>query len=151
MRTRLKSKPKRDSIDRRTGASSGSPGRPSTSLMAGGGSRSPAPPPAADSGENVARVRGGHHLTKTEAKPDRRRDALFSQSPDGLREIVRAVMQELLEAEMTDAVGAEKGERTAARLGYRSGYYTRTLIRSAMSGRLAMCWVVCLLVPSPVS
>jgi len=30
-------------------------------------------------------------------------DALFSQSPDGLREIVRAVMQEMLEAEMTDA------------------------------------------------
>ena len=33
-----------------------------------------------------------------------------------------------MEAEMTDALGAEKGERTAARLGYRSGYYTRTLI-----------------------
>jgi transposase-like protein len=53
---------------------------------------------------------------------------LLSQSPDGLREIVRAVMQELLEAEMTDALQAEKGERTSARLGYRSGYYTRTLI-----------------------
>src|SRR5262249_17227362 len=33
-----------------------------------------------------------------------------------------------LEAEMTDALGAEKGERTAGRLGYRSGYYTRTLV-----------------------
>jgi putative transposase len=53
---------------------------------------------------------------------------LLSQSPDGLREIVRAVMQEMLEAEMTDALQAEKGERTSARLGYRSGYYTRTLI-----------------------
>jgi transposase-like protein len=29
---------------------------------------------------------------------------------------------------MTDALGAEKGERTAAWLGYRSGYYTRTLV-----------------------
>ena len=29
---------------------------------------------------------------------------------------------------MTDALGAEKGERTVARLGYRSGYYARTLI-----------------------
>jgi len=38
------------------------------------------------------------------------------------------VMQEMLEAEMTDALGAEKGERTMARLGYRSGYYTRTLV-----------------------
>ena len=75
-------------------------------------------------------------LTKTEAKPDRRRNALFSQSPDGLREIVRAVMQELLEAEMTDAVGAEKGERTAARLGYRSGYYTRTLITRVRTERV---------------
>jgi len=41
---------------------------------------------------------------------------------------VRAVMQEMLEAEMTDALGAGKGERAAARLGYRSGYYTRTLV-----------------------
>src|SRR3954454_9663026 len=47
-------------------------------------------------------------------------------SPDGLREVVRAVLQEVLEAEMTDALGAAKGERTAARLGYRSGYYSRT-------------------------
>lgn len=53
---------------------------------------------------------------------------LLSQSPDGLREIVRAVMQEMLEAEMTDALQAEKSERTASRLGYRSGYYTRTLV-----------------------
>jgi len=30
----------------------------------------------------------------------------------------------MLEAEMTDALGAQKGERTAARLGYLWGYYT---------------------------
>jgi len=53
---------------------------------------------------------------------------LLSHSPDGLREIVRAVMQEMLEAEMSDALQAEKGERTSARLGYRSGYYSRTLV-----------------------
>src|SRR5215217_5133761 len=53
---------------------------------------------------------------------------LLSHHPDGLREIVRAVMQEMLEAEMTDALQAEKGERTQTRLGYRSGYYTRTLV-----------------------
>src|SRR4051795_12962969 len=47
---------------------------------------------------------------------------------DGLREIVRAVLQEILEAEMTDALGAAKSERTAGRLGYRAGYYGRTLI-----------------------
>jgi putative transposase len=72
-------------------------------------------------------------MTKSEAKPaiaavNELFSELFSKSPDGLREIVRAVMQEMLEAEMTDALGAEKGERTAARLGYRSGYYTRTLV-----------------------
>ena len=38
---------------------------------------------------------------------------LFAASQDRLREIVRAVMQEMLEAEMTDALGAEKGERPA--------------------------------------
>ena len=68
-------------------------------------------------------------MTKTEAKPVAKIvNELFSRSPDGLRELVRAVMQEMLEAEMTDALGAEKGERSAARLGYRSGYYSRTLI-----------------------
>jgi Transposase, Mutator family len=65
-------------------------------------------------------------MTKTEAKPVAEIvNELFSKSPDGLRELVRAVMQEMLEAEMTDALGAEKGERSAARLGYRSGYYSR--------------------------
>ena len=53
---------------------------------------------------------------------------LLSQNPDGLREIVRAVMQEVLEAEMSEALGAAKGERTAGRLGYRAGYYGRTLV-----------------------
>jgi transposase-like protein len=40
---------------------------------------------------------------------------------------LRAVLQELLEAEMTAALGAE-GERTPERLGYRAGYYPLTLI-----------------------
>ncbi len=68
-------------------------------------------------------------MTKTEGNPTLSlvKDVLAAQ-PDGLREIVRAVMQEMLEAEMTDALGAEKGERTSARLGYRSGSYTRTLV-----------------------
>ena len=54
-------------------------------------------------------------MTKSEAKPAIAAvNELFAKSPDGLREIVRAVMQEMLEAEMTDALGAKKGERTAA-------------------------------------
>ena len=68
-------------------------------------------------------------MTKTEGKPAIAAvKELFAASPDGLRELVRVVVQEMLEAEMTDALGAEKGERTGARLGYRSGYYTRTLV-----------------------
>jgi transposase-like protein len=53
---------------------------------------------------------------------------LLRGSPDGLRELVRVVLQETLEAEMTDALGAGKGERTTDRLGYRSGYDSRTLV-----------------------
>src|SRR3954471_4330432 len=53
---------------------------------------------------------------------------LLRGNPDGLREVVRAVLQEVLEAEMTEALGAGKGERSAGRLGYRSGYYGRTLV-----------------------
>jgi transposase-like protein len=57
-------------------------------------------------------------MTKTEAKPAAAFvNELLSKSPDGLREIVRAVMQEMLEVEMTDALGAEKGARTAGRHG----------------------------------
>jgi transposase-like protein len=49
-------------------------------------------------------------MTKIEAKPAVAAvNELFSKRPDGLRELVRAVMQETLEAEMTDALGAEKG------------------------------------------
>jgi putative transposase len=53
---------------------------------------------------------------------------ILSESPDGLRSIVTEVLQQMLEAEMDEAVGAEKSERTANRVGYRSGYYGRTLI-----------------------
>jgi putative transposase len=42
--------------------------------------------------------------------------ALLAEDQDLLRSLVQAVVQEILEAERTEAVGAEKGERTAARL-----------------------------------
>ena len=53
---------------------------------------------------------------------------LLSADGAALRTLMRVALQVVLEAEMTDAVGASKGERTASRLGYRSGYYSRTLI-----------------------
>lgn len=68
-------------------------------------------------------------MTRTEVKPAVAaiKDLLVGQ-PDQLRDVVRAVMQEMLEAEMTEAIGAAKGERTPTRLAYRSGHYTRTLV-----------------------
>src|ERR1700726_1428230 len=54
--------------------------------------------------------------------------ALLREDEEFLRALVRTALQEVLEAEMTEALGAEKGERAADRLGYRSGYYGRTLI-----------------------
>jgi transposase-like protein len=54
--------------------------------------------------------------------------ALLAGDEAFLRTVVRAALQEVLEAEMTEAVGAGKGERTPSRVGYRSGYYGRMLI-----------------------
>jgi putative transposase len=54
--------------------------------------------------------------------------ALLAGDDAFIRAVVRTALQEVLEAEMTEAVGAGKGERTANRVGYRSGYYGRTLI-----------------------
>jgi putative transposase len=45
-----------------------------------------------------------------------------------LRPLVEMVVQQVLEAEMSEALGAGKGERTEGRLGYRSGYYVRSLV-----------------------
>ena len=53
---------------------------------------------------------------------------LLAQDADFVRAAVEALVQVALEAEMTEAIGAEKGERTETRIGYRSGYYTRALI-----------------------
>ena len=53
---------------------------------------------------------------------------MMAEESDFLRPMVRTVIQEFLEAEMAEAVGAEKGERVEGRLSYRSGYYPRSLI-----------------------
>src|SRR5437764_9539273 len=54
--------------------------------------------------------------------------ALMAEDEEVLRALVRTALQEVLDAEMTEAVGAEKGERTAGRQGYRPGYCGRTRI-----------------------
>jgi putative transposase len=47
---------------------------------------------------------------------------------DALKKLMQTLLQEVLEAEMDETLLAGKGERTAGRLGYRSGHYTRSLI-----------------------
>ena len=47
--------------------------------------------------------------------------------PDFLREIVERMLQELLEAEMTEHIGAAPYERSEARRGHRNGHKPRTL------------------------
>jgi putative transposase len=53
---------------------------------------------------------------------------MLAEQEDFLRTLVQQIVQQVLEAEMEEAIGAEKGERTPNRLGYRSGYYHRTLM-----------------------
>src|SRR5918995_3292658 len=52
---------------------------------------------------------------------------ILLDDPGFLREIVERVLQELLEAEMTQHVGAAPYERTEARKGHRNGYKPRAL------------------------
>jgi putative transposase len=54
--------------------------------------------------------------------------SLLLSDENGFRTVLQAALQEVLEAEMTEALGAAKSERTAERNGYRSGYYERKLI-----------------------
>jgi putative transposase len=65
---------------------------------------------------------------KTGIKSVEELKAMLSQEEDLLRPIVQIAVQEFLEAEMQEALGVAKGERSAERLGYRSGYYPRKLI-----------------------
>ncbi|MFB6368229.1 MAG: IS256 family transposase [Gemmatimonadota bacterium] len=46
----------------------------------------------------------------------------------GLRELMESSYNEVLEAEMTEHLGAEPDERTEDREGYRNGHYTRSLV-----------------------
>jgi putative transposase len=68
-------------------------------------------------------------MTRKQDKPNAEiLKELLSEQEDFLRKLVQEVVQQVLEAEMDEAVGAQKGERTPNRLAYRSGYYPRTLI-----------------------
>jgi putative transposase len=68
-------------------------------------------------------------MTKREGKAERIDvKELLERDDDFVRVALEAVLQAALEAEMTETIGAAKGERTETRLAYRSGYYGRSLI-----------------------
>ena len=50
------------------------------------------------------------------------------EGDEAFRVLLQGVVQEVLEAEMEEALGAGKWERSEGRLGYRAGYYGRTLM-----------------------
>lgn len=56
---------------------------------------------------------------------------MLSQDRDLVRELLSMGLQEILEAEMQETLGAGKHQRTEARKGYRSGYYERSLVTRA--------------------
>jgi transposase-like protein len=55
-------------------------------------------------------------------------ETLLLQDTDRLKSLVRDAMQEVLEGEMTELLGAGPGERSPERSGYRAGYYSRSLV-----------------------
>ena len=57
---------------------------------------------------------------------------ILSKDPDPLKEIIQTVIQELLEAEMIEAIGATKSERTELRLeNYNNLHHYLTATRTA--------------------
>ena len=52
---------------------------------------------------------------------------VLTDDPDFLRQMVETVMQEMLEAEMTEHIGAAPYERSTGRKGHRNGYKPRML------------------------
>ena len=53
---------------------------------------------------------------------------MLAEDGDLLKTIIEQTVQQVLEAEMEEALQAGKSERSEQRLGYRSGYYSRTLV-----------------------
>ena len=67
--------------------------------------------------------------TRTKIKPTAASlESLLQCDRDSFKALLRESLQEVLEAEMTEAVGAAPGERTEQRVGYRAGYYGRSLV-----------------------
>ena len=48
-------------------------------------------------------------------------------SQDGLAKLVESVLNQILEAQVSESLGADRHERSEERQGYRNGYRVRTL------------------------
>jgi transposase-like protein len=55
-------------------------------------------------------------------------ETLVTGDRDLMKGLLREALQEVLEGEMTEFLGAGVGERTDSRTGYRAGYYSRGLV-----------------------
>src|SRR5215475_1667956 len=69
-------------------------------------------------------VERDHTMTRREGKGEVvALKGLLLRDEEFVRSAVQSLVQEALEAEMTEAIGAAKGDRTEGRVSYRSGYY----------------------------
>ena len=66
-------------------------------------------------------------VRKLKAVP-RRLEALVAQDRELLKALVKEALEQVLQSEMTEFLGAGPGERAEGRSGYRAGYYGRGLI-----------------------
>jgi putative transposase len=69
-----------------------------------------------------------HTMTKGDKAEVIDLKGLLARDEDFVRAAAEALVQAALEAEMTEATGAGKGEQTETRLSYRRGYYSRSLV-----------------------
>lgn len=66
-------------------------------------------------------------VRKLKAVPARL-ETLVAQDKDLLKALIQEALQQVLQTEMTEFLGAGPGERTEGRGGYRAGYYQRGLV-----------------------
>ncbi|MDB5903473.1 MAG: family transposase [Betaproteobacteria bacterium] len=57
-----------------------------------------------------------------------RLEALVAQDRDLLKALAKEALEQVMQGEMAELLGAATGERTEQRRGYRAGYYSRGLI-----------------------
>jgi transposase-like protein len=68
-------------------------------------------------------------MTKTEHKTKLSAvESLVSEDRDLMKALLKETLQEVLDGEMTEFLGAASGERSDSRSGYRAGYYSRNWI-----------------------